>query len=128
DVTARHIYPELSREEAHRKIGQRFSDRYLTTIVGRIVRTLALALGIEKFMLALPKVVALTSSGVTAEVFKLPEPGSYRLIFKGEDQSPDFVAGALEGGAQEMTMFQLRCEVVRREPTEFELLLTGMKR
>ena len=63
DVIARHVYPELSREEAHRKIGQRFSDRYLTTIIGRIIRTLVLALGVDRFVMQMPKIVALSSTG-----------------------------------------------------------------
>jgi uncharacterized protein (TIGR02265 family) len=128
DVAARHVYPELSREEAHRKIGQRFADRYLTTIVGRIVRTLVLALGVDKFITQLPKIVSLTTAGLTAEVKKLGEPGEYSVTFKGPDQSPDFIAGAMEGGAQDLSVFRLRAEVVRREPAEFELKLTGLSR
>ncbi len=128
DVTARHVYPELSREEAHRKIGQRFADRYLTTIIGRIIRTLVLALGVDRFIMQLPKIVSLSTSGLAAEVKRLDAPGEYLVLFQGEDQSPDFIAGAMEGGAQDLSVFKLRAEVVRRTPSEFELKVTGLSR
>jgi uncharacterized protein (TIGR02265 family) len=128
DVAARHVYPELPREEAHRKIGQRFADRYLTTIVGRIVRTLVLALGVDRFVMQLPKVVSLATSGLTAEVKKLEAPGEYLVLFKGADQSPDFIAGAFEGGAQDLSVFKCRAEVLRRAPAEFDLKVTGLAR
>ena len=128
DVTARHVYPELPREEAHRKIGQRFADRYLTTILGRIIRTLVLALGVDRFVMQLPKVVNLATNGLSAEVKKLEEPGQYLVTFKGEDQSPDFIAGAFEGGAQDLSVFKCRAEIVRREPAEFEMKIIGLAR
>jgi uncharacterized protein (TIGR02265 family) len=128
DVAARHVYPELPREEAHRKIGQRFADRYLTTIIGRIVRTLVLALGVEKFVLQLPKVVTLTTTGLSAEVTKLDARGEYSIVFKGQDQSPDFIAGAMEGGAQDLSVLEVRAEIVRRSPTGFEMKITGLSR
>ncbi len=126
-VAARHVYPELSREEALRMLGRRFADRYLTTILGRIVRTLVLALGVEKFIMQMPKIVALSSTGLSARVQRLGA-GEFQIVFHGEHQSPDFTAGALEGGARDLSVFHLRAEIVRREPAEFELKLSGLKR
>jgi uncharacterized protein (TIGR02265 family) len=128
DVAARHVYPELPREEAHRQIGQRFSARYLTTILGRIIRTLVLALGVDRFIMNLPKVVSLSTTGLTAEVKKLDAPGEYLVTFKGENQSPDFIAGAIEGGAQDLSVFKVRAEVTRRAPAEFDMKVTGLTR
>jgi len=128
DVAARHVYPELPPEEAHHQIGQRFSGRYLTTILGRIIRTLVLALGVDRFVMQLPKVVSLATSGLGVEVKKLEAPGEYLVLFKGEDQSPDFIAGAFEGGAQDLSVFKCHAEVVRRAPAEFDIKITGLAR
>lgn len=128
DVAAHHVYPELPREEAHHQIGQRFADRYLTTIIGRIVRTLVLALGVDRFIMQMPKIVSLSSTGLTAAVTRLSAPGEYLVTFTGEDQSPDFIAGAMEGGAQDLSVFKCRAEVVRRAPGEFDMKVTGLAR
>jgi len=126
-VAARHVYPELPRHEAIHKLGQRFSERYLTTILGRITRTLILALGVEKFVMQMPKIVALSSTGMTATVQRTGA-GEYLIFFTGEYLSPDFIAGAFEGGAQDVSVFKLKAEVVRREPAEFDLKITGLKK
>jgi len=128
DVAARHVHPELSREEAHRQLGRRFSNRYLTTILGRIIRTLIFALGVDKFIMQMPKIVALSTTALGAEVKKLPTPGEYLIVFRGESQSPDFIAGAFEGGAQDVSVFKLKAEVTRREPGEFEIKVSGLTR
>jgi uncharacterized protein (TIGR02265 family) len=128
DVAARHVHPELPREDAHRELGRRFADRYLTTILGRIIRTLIFALGVDRFMMQMPKVVALSTTGLEADVKKLDVPGQYTVIFRGESQSPDFIAGAFEGGAQDVSVFKLKAEVTRREPAEFEMKLSGLAR
>jgi len=122
DVAARHVYPELSREQAHRKLGQRFTDRYFTTILGRITRTLVLSLGVDRFVMQIPKIVHLSATGVTVTVRKLG-PGQFQLVYACEAQSPDFIAGSLEGGVDNLSAFNLRAEVVRREPDGFELRL-----
>ena len=126
-VAARHVYPELPVGDALHRLGQRFSERYLTTILGRITRTLVLALGVEKFVVQLPKIVALSSTGLSVKVERLGA-GEYLLSFTGEHQCPDFIAGALEGGATDLSIFKLRAEVVRREPAEFDLKVTGLKK
>lgn len=127
DVAARHVYPELPLHEAHHKLGQRFADRYLATILGRVTRTLILALGVDKFLMQLPKIVTLTSTGLSARA-QPRGPGEFQLVFQGDFVSPDFIAGALEGGAQDVSILKLRAEVVRREPPEFELKITGLKK
>ncbi len=127
DIAARYFYPELSREEAHHRLGQRFADHYLTTILGRLTRAVALALGASNFLMLIPKIVPFSSTGVTATAKKVG-PGEFVLVYTGEPQSPDFVAGALEGGAQDVRLFNLRAQVVRREAREFELRVTGVNK
>jgi len=123
DVAARHVYPQLPRESAHRKLGQRFTDRYFTTILGRITRTLVISLGVERFVMQLPKFVSLSATGVAVTVTRLGR-GEFKLVYVCQSQSPDFIAGSLEGGVDNLSAFNLRAEVVRRQPAEFELRVT----
>jgi len=127
DIAARHVYPELLREDAHRKLGQRFADRYLSTILGRLTRTVVLAMGVDKFLMQIPRIVPLSSTGVTVTA-RRAGPDEFRLVYTGEHQSPDFVAGALEGGARDSSIFGLSAQVVHRGPAEFELKVTGVGR
>jgi len=83
-----------------------------------------LALGADKFLMQIPRIAPLSSTGVTVTV-KRVGPGEYQLVYTGESQPADFVAGALEGGAEDSSIFGLRAQVVRREPAEFELRVTG---
>jgi uncharacterized protein (TIGR02265 family) len=126
-IAARHVYPELSREDAFRQLGRRFADRYLTTILGRITRTLILALGVDKFLMQMPKIVALSSTGISARVQPLA-PGEFQITFTGDHLCPDFIAGSLEGGAKDVSIFNLRAEVIRRDPGEFEVKITGLRK
>jgi uncharacterized protein (TIGR02265 family) len=123
DIAARHVYPELPREEAHRTLGRRFADRYLATVLGRLTRKVVLALGADKFLMQIPRIVPISSTGVTVAV-KRVGPGEFQLVYTGESQPPDFVAGALEGGAEDSSILGLRAQIVRREPGEFELKVT----
>jgi len=125
DIAARHVYPGLAREEAHRKLGQRFADRYLDTVLGRLTRTVVLAVGVDKFLMQIPRIVPLSSTGLTVTAKRLG-PDEFQLVYTGEDLSPDFTAGSLEGGAHSSSIFNLRAQVVRRAPAEFELRVTGV--
>lgn len=50
--------------------------------------------------------------------------GEFKLVYTCEGQSPDFIAGSLEGGVENLSTFNLRADVVRREPAEFEIKVT----
>jgi len=126
DVASRHVYPGMPREEAHRKLGQRFADRYLGTILGRVTRTLVLALGLERFLMQMPKIASLSSTGIQVKVHKQPG-GELLLAWHGEALSPDFLAGALEGGAETLSVRMFHVEIVRREPGAFDLKVTGVR-
>jgi hypothetical protein len=84
-----------------------------------------LALGVDKFLMQIPRIVPLSNTGATAMVKRLG-PGEFRVVYTGEYLSPDFTAGALEGGAQDSRIFNFSAEVVRRQPGEFELKITGV--
>lgn len=127
DVAARHVYPELPRQQALRMLGRRFADRYMTTILGRVTRKLVLALGVDKFLMQMPKIVTLSSTGLTAQARPLGD-GQFQIIYTGHDLCPEFTAGALEGGAEDVSIFNLRAEIVRSTPTEFELKVSGLRK
>jgi len=127
EVATRHVYPGLPREQALRLLGRRFADRYFTTILGRVTRRLVMALGVDKFLMQMPKIVTLSSTGLTARVRPLGG-GEFQIIYTGRDLTPEFTAGALEGGAQDVSIFNLRAEIVRSSPTEFELKVSGLRK
>jgi uncharacterized protein (TIGR02265 family) len=118
DVAARHRYPHLSRELAHRTIGLQFAEGYFQTIFGRMTRTLVQFLGLERFITQIPRTAAIATPGLTVEVNKVA-PGEYRLVFRTPYPSAEFSAGALEGLSGKRTT--LRAEVVRRETGQYEL-------
>ena len=122
DVGARHRFPERTREEAHREIGQRFVEHFFRTFLGRVSGALLQVLGMKRFLLRLPKVAALTTGGLEV----LVEQGGkneLRITFRGPDMSPDFTTGAIEGAAQ-AGKSDLRAEIVRRGAGEFEVRAT----
>ncbi|HVE86282.1 MAG TPA: DUF2378 family protein, partial [Myxococcales bacterium] len=125
NVAHRHVYPELSREDAHRLLGLRFSSRYMETVLGRVIRSLGLTLGAERILMRLPKIVALANPGIQAQAQKLSS-SEYRLIFHGDSLAPDFIAGAMEG-AGTMRARNLCVEVVRQEPGKYEWMVTTLR-
>src|SRR5262245_23858924 len=126
DVIHRHCYPVLSREEAQREIGRVVVSKFFETIVGRVIGTLFKALGVERFLLRLPKIAHLGSSGLDIQAERVA-PGEVRLVFRGQQLTPDFIAGTLDG-AVEVARKQCRVEVTRRGgPSEFELRVTGLR-
>lgn len=126
DVCARHRYPDKSREEAHRLIGQRFVEHFFQTFLGKVSATLLHALGMKRFLLRLPKIAALTTKGLVVQPEQVA-PGELRLIFSGsQDMSADFTTGAIEGAAK-AGKSDMRAEIVRREPEEFEVLIFGAR-
>lgn len=126
DVIHRHAYPALPREEAHRQTGQRMLNNFFETIFGRVVQTLLRALGLERFLIRLPKIAPMGTTGLEIRVEK-DGPGALRLFFHGHSsQSGDFVAGALESGGR-VASDQFRVELIRGGPTDFELRVTGLR-
>ncbi len=126
DVIHRHRFPELSREEAHREVGRSMLSRFFETILGRVLRTLVQALGVERFLLRAPRIVQMATTGLEIQVERMA-PGEIRLVFRGRRLSPDFIAGAMDGFAVALRQ-QFRAEITRRTgPGEFELRVTGLR-
>ncbi len=126
DVIHRHAFPELSREEAHRWAGRRMVSTFFETILGKVIQTLLRALGLQRFLLRLPKIAPMGTTGLDIEV--VPDgPGALRLIFRSESTHPvEFVAGALEGGARGISD-ELRVQIAEVGATDFELRVTGLR-
>lgn len=120
DVAHRHVFPSLSREEAHRKLGRLFVDGFFATIVGGVTRTIIRFLGLDRFMARLPKLATMTTTGMEVETKKV-SPVEYQVVYRGRDLSPDFIAGSMEGSDPKTSVFKLRVEVVSRSPDGFEL-------
>jgi len=126
DVINRHALPELSRVEAHREAGRRVVVSFLDTLFGKVIHTLLRMLGLKRFLLRLPKIAAMGTTGLNIQVVE-EEAGALRITFRtGTANSPDFVAGAMEGAAS-MVSDRYRVEITLREPTHYELLVSGLR-
>jgi len=126
DVIHRHAFPELSREEAHRQAGRRMVKSFLDTIFGKVIHTLLRMLGLRRFLLRLPKIAPMGTTGLEIQVVE-EEARAIRITFRSSaSHSADFVAGAVEGAA-EVVSDHFRVEVTRREPTHYELLVSGLR-
>lgn len=122
DVAHRHLYPDLSREDAHRRLGQRMVDAFYETLFGKVVRTLFQALGPERF----PKTASMGTTGLQIKVER-PAPGEVRLFFSARPPLlPHFIAGAMEG-ALGRGPDAPRVAVVSAAPASYELRVTGLR-
>ncbi|HVE85998.1 MAG TPA: DUF2378 family protein [Myxococcales bacterium] len=125
DVCARHVLPSLSREEAHREVGRRIIEKFFTTIFGKVMRTLISALGVERFLLRLPRIARMGTTGLQVKAEKVG-PVELRLSFHSERLAADFIAGTIEGVAQ-VIHADLKAEIVDRNPWSFELRVSGLR-
>lgn len=122
DIAHKHVYPDLSRDDAHRRIGQRMVSTFFETIFGRVVKTLLQVLGPERFLVRLPKIAPMGTSGLEVKVER-PAPGEVRVFFRGPSLSPAFIAGTVD-----MLSDGIQVRVVPSgEPTAFELHMTGLR-
>ncbi|HYV47736.1 MAG TPA: DUF2378 family protein [Myxococcaceae bacterium] len=122
DITHKHLYPDLTREQAHRRVGQRMVGSFFDTIFGKVVRTLLQVLGPERFLVRLPKIAPMGTTGLHVRVER-PAPGEVRLFFSGQLLSPSFIAGAMEATSTGISV-EL---VLPANPTAFELRVTGLR-
>jgi uncharacterized protein (TIGR02265 family) len=126
DVCAKHRYPELSRDDAHRQIGRKFVAHFFGTFLGRVAGTLVHALGVKRFLLQVPKVAAMVTKGLKIQSEQV-SPDEIRIVFRGDkNMSADYTTGAIEGAAS-AGKFQIKAEIVRREKAEFEVRITGIR-
>jgi uncharacterized protein (TIGR02265 family) len=127
DVIHRHAFPEQTREQAHREAGRRVVASFLDTIFGKVIHVLMRMLGLRRFLLRLPKIASMGTTGLNIQVVEEEVAGAVRLTFRsGVPNSPDFVAGALEGAASVVSESYL-VEVTLREPKEYELRVSGLR-
>jgi uncharacterized protein (TIGR02265 family) len=94
-IAAEELYPQLPAMEAHWRLGEHFIDGYLQTCVGRVVRSMAEALGALRTLAHVGKDVC---SGNNFAEFQSVELGSGHLRLWMNDVlsgQPGFAAGAL---------------------------------
>jgi uncharacterized protein (TIGR02265 family) len=126
DVAHRHLYPDLSREDAHRRVGQRMVDTFFVTILGKVVRTLFQVLGPERFLARLPKLASMGTTGLELRAER-PAPGEVRLFFRAKLLDADFIAGAMEGLLRHSAEGTRVVIAPGGGPTAFELRVTGLR-
>lgn len=121
DVVRQHVYPDLAREDAHRRVGQRVVATFFETIMGKVLRTLLQVLGPERFLVRLPKIAPMATAGMEVRVER-PAPGEVRLFFTGKLLAPWFLAGAMDAISPAISV-----QMVKVEPNAFELYVTGLR-
>jgi len=122
DITHKHVYPDLTREEAHRRVGQRMLSTFYETILGKVLRTLLQVLGPERFLARVPRIASMATSGLNVRTER-PAPGEVRLFFSGRELTPWFIAGAMEALAPDITVQVLPAA----GPSAFEFRVTGLR-
>jgi len=120
-VIHQHAYPDLSLDEAHRRVGQRMVATFFETILGKVLRMLLQTLGPERFLVRLPKIAPLGTTGMQIRVER-PAPGEVRLFITGQDLVPWFFAGAMDAISPTISV-----QMVKVEPGGFELYVTGLR-
>jgi uncharacterized protein (TIGR02265 family) len=122
DAAAKHQYPNLPSPEGHRELGRLFTAGFFETIVGKVIGSIIPFLGTDRMMARMPKFASMATSGVTLETFREGEK-VWRLKYKSRHASPDFMAGALEGGVAK-TKVPVRVDIQNRHEDGFDIVIT----
>jgi len=122
DVAARHQYPALPLNDGHRELGRLFTAGFFETIVGKVIGSIIPFLGTDRMMARMPKFASMATSGVTLETFRESEK-VWRLRYTSRNASPDFMAGALEGGVAK-TKVPVSVEIQNRRDDGFDIVIT----
>src|SRR3954471_1193951 len=112
EVTARHQFPQLTMPEAQRELGKLFTAGFFETIVGKVIGSIIPFLGTDRMMARMPKFASMATSGVSLETIRESEK-QWRVRYTSRHASPDFMAGALEGGVAK-TKVPVKVEIQNR--------------
>lgn len=124
DVAAKHQYPHLALTDGHRELGRLFTAGFFETIVGKVIGSIIPFLGTDRMIARMPKFASMATSGVTLETAREGEK-VWRLKYTSRNASPEFMAGALEGGVAK-TKVPVRVEIQNRRDDGFDILITEM--
>ncbi|WP_163994061.1 DUF2378 family protein [Pyxidicoccus caerfyrddinensis] len=115
DIVLRDVWPELSREEAQRRLGHTALEGLLSTMLGRVMATAARALGPR---LALGQLDRGFRGSNNFQSSRLTEraPTAYELWINDIAGRPSYYVGILEGALAVMGASQPRVSVLRQEP------------
>lgn len=96
DLAAKEIYPTLSREEAHRRIGRRFIDGWQRTVLGAASAQFLKLLGVKR---ALERLTRAFRTGDNYSETSVAFPTDTTAVVTVRAQLiPHYVAGILDGG------------------------------
>lgn len=124
DVAARHLYPHLAPADGHRELGRQFTAGFFETIVGKVIGSIIPFLGTDRMMARMPKFASMATSGVTLETVHESEK-VWRLKYQSRHATPEFMAGALEGGVAK-TKVPVKVEIQNRREDGFDIVITEM--
>ncbi|HVE82175.1 MAG TPA: DUF2378 family protein [Myxococcales bacterium] len=121
-VAARHQYPDRTEAEGLLELGRRFTAGFFETIVGKVIASIIPFLGMERMMVRVPKFAAMTTSGMNLDVQREGD-GRWRLRYRSRTLSPEFLAGAVEGGLAR-TRMPVSVQIENRTAEGFDLVVT----
>jgi uncharacterized protein (TIGR02265 family) len=124
DATAKFQYPRLTLSEGHRELGRLFTAGFFETIVGKVIGSIIPFLGTDRMMARMPKFASMATSGVTLETVCEGEK-VWRLKYRSRNASPEFMAGAIEGGVAK-TKVPVKVEIQNRRDEGFDIVITEL--
>lgn len=125
DVATRHVYPELSRDEAWVRLGRRFIEGYFHTFIGGAIAAVLPFMSASRFVERIPSFLRTGLGGITADV-DFTGPHAAVLTMNGpHERSALFLSGVLDVCFERLGVKgQFRPSVVEGVTTRLELSWT----
>ena len=119
-VAHKHLYPELSHEEARWKIGARFTHGVSSTLLGKVILSALPLIGPVRYLKRVPEHMKVDDSGLEATC-TIVSAREGRLDFQGNPEvDPEFIAGMVEEGVK-LTRVEPQVQLVKHVPGRFSL-------
>jgi uncharacterized protein (TIGR02265 family) len=120
---ARHLHPELTREEAMRALGRLTVDGIAQTFWGRAFAPAVQLLGPRRLLLRVPSQMRSTNNFATGTLVELG-PASLRLEVTDAGDAPEMMQGSLERLASWAGAQEVRVEVATPSPPAASYLIS----
>jgi uncharacterized protein (TIGR02265 family) len=99
-VAARHLFPGMTLPQAHWKLGRKFVDGFLGTLVGGVVGVALPLIGPARFAARVPSYMKMDANKATCVAVEVAK-NQWRIEFRNDASvDPEFIAGAAERGLE----------------------------
>lgn len=96
DVAARHVYPELERDEAWVRLGRRFIEGYFHTFIGGAIAAVLPFMSVTRFVERIPSFLRTGLGGAHADVDFTGPHGAVLVMNGPHERSSLFLCGVLD--------------------------------